>query len=157
MPSAASLVLLVAVSAATPGAVAKRPPQAALVVYQTAASSIAVVRADGSGRHQLPLGDGLNYSQPSLSPDGSRLAFTSVAASGGSPSFIRLSRLYGKEASAIRNPENIDIDGPRWSPDGRLIAFNALHGRVEGRSHADVVSAFHRAPRSPFRVDHGLL
>jgi hypothetical protein len=38
-----------------------------------------------------------------------------------------------------------------------LIAFNALHGRVEGRSHADVVSAFHRAPRSPFRVDHGLL
>ena len=123
--SAAFLVVLVAVSAATAAAVANRTRQAALVVYQTAASSIAVVRADGSSRHMLPLSKGLQFSEPSLSRDGSRLAFTSVTGSGNTPSFIGISRLDGKGAYAIRLPENIDLDGPSWSPDGRLIAFNA--------------------------------
>src|SRR5262245_27464237 len=99
--------------------------QATVVVYQTGDDRMWVVRADGSGRKRLPE---RRVSQPSLSPDGSRVAFTSGAVTAHGPDVIGVSRVDGSGAYAIRSWDGGYLDGPRWSPGGRLIAFNETDG-----------------------------
>jgi Tol biopolymer transport system component len=119
------LVALVAATVAAGTARQRRP--AALVVYESfKSSSLEVVRADGSGHRRLRVWPGW-ASAPSLSPDGNRIAYTSQDASQKTPSIIRVSKLDGTGEYPIDPPvvEALGLDGARWSPNGRLIAFSA--------------------------------
>jgi Tol biopolymer transport system component len=77
--------------------------------------ALAVMNADGSGRHDLTTVDGDGAESPSWSPDGKQIAYSTV--------------LYGKIMVA-----NVDGSGslqigsgfdPAWSPDGSKIAFGS--------------------------------
>jgi Tol biopolymer transport system component len=105
--------------------------RAPLVVYGTTGYRLAVVRADGSGRQLI----GHTFSgQPSLSPDGRRIAFTAWTDPTGS--YVGVMNVDGSSASGA--PSSIGFDGatgrPRWSPDGRWIAFEGydVYGSAGG-------------------------
>src|SRR5262245_33331700 len=100
-------------------------PLAPLVAYVIGGiqDQIAVVRADGSGRHLLPDRGGFD---PSLSPDGTRVAYaTDPVVSGFHDSEgLAVAKLDG---SGIYGPNSSvglsNVARPRWSPDGSRIAF----------------------------------
>jgi hypothetical protein len=76
--------------------------------------SIWLVRADGSAKRQLTLGDGDDLDlHPSWSPDGSQIAFTR----GG------LATVTVPTGAVERVPVLGAVSSPTWSPDGRHIAF----------------------------------
>ena len=76
--------------------------------------SIWLVRADGSAKRQLTLGDGDELDlHPSWSPDGSQIAFTR-----GSLAIVTV-----PTGNVERIPVLGVVSSPTWSPDGRHIAF----------------------------------
>lgn len=78
--------------------------------------SIWLMNADGSGRREItPAGFG-SATHPALSPDGTRLAFTS-----GSSLYVM--PLDGGPATPVATVVN--IKSPAWSPDGTRLAFSA--------------------------------
>jgi Tol biopolymer transport system component len=84
-------------------------------------SELWVMNADGSGRHRLAV----SGSSPEWSPDSSRVAYITAAAPGGE-SQIAIKDLATGRAVVIRGT-NVN---PRWSPDGRLIAFGRRFGET---------------------------
>jgi Tol biopolymer transport system component/DNA-binding winged helix-turn-helix (wHTH) protein len=61
-------------------------------------------------------------SNPAYAPDGERIAFTSNRAG---PQGIWISDRDGRNAVQIADLGGVFVDHPSWSPDGRLIAFDA--------------------------------
>lgn len=91
---------------------------------------VEVVRADGTGRRKLTLGDSASWA-----PDGTRIAFGAYREDTGSRElFVRSADGFG-QTRLTRTPfDELSAD---WSPDGRLLAFTS--GR-EGEPEVRVVA-----------------
>lgn len=114
-------------------------------------SHLWVVDARSKEKHELVKPDGV-LSDPQWSPDGARLAYVSrptPKADDGSLSDIYIARADGSGAprKLVEN-EGPDQD-PRWSPDGKWIAFNSGEARNATLHvpHLKVVSAEGGVPR----------
>ena len=78
-------------------------------------ASLFIVNADGSGLLPLPSAPGGDY-DPSWSPDGSQIAFTSLR-NGGVPGIYTLN-LNDNTVRSLVEDETRAISQPAWSPDG---------------------------------------
>jgi TolB protein len=85
---------------------------------------ISVMNADGSGKKRLIV-DG---TAPAWSPDGSKLAFLRYSLLPIPTGFASLGQIYlmNADGSGVRQLINtpFSAQSPRWSPDGRKIAFS---------------------------------
>ena len=85
-------------------------------------SSLYIINADGSGLKQLTPAPGSDF-EPAWSPDGTRIAFTSVR--GGFRQIYSLD-IETLEVSLLTNTTSaIESSQPAWSPDGTKIAYMA--------------------------------
>jgi TolB protein len=82
-------------------------------------SDLALIDAWSGSAKRLTY-DGMGYSQPDWSPDGSRLAFSSLADGRGG---IFVLDIRSGEVTTVLDDPQIDADGPKWSPDGAAIAL----------------------------------
>ena len=85
-------------------------------------SSLYIINADGSGLDQLTAAPGSDF-EPAWSPDGTRIAFTSVR--GGFRQIYSLD-IESREVTLLTNTTSaIESSQPAWSPDGTKIAYMA--------------------------------
>jgi Tol biopolymer transport system component len=83
-------------------------------------SSLYVINADGTGLDQLTPAPGSDF-EPAWSPDGTRIAFTSVR-----DGFRQIYSLDLKSQAVTlltNTTDAIESSQPSWSPDGRKIAY----------------------------------
>lgn len=85
------------------------------------------LRRPGQPPFRLPAGTG-PVSQPALSPDGNRVAFTSDQ---GGSSDIWLIQTDGSRLRRLTDHPGTDTE-PSWSPDGRRIAFSSTRDDPAG-------------------------
>jgi Tol biopolymer transport system component len=85
---------------------------------------LSIVNADGSGLRTLT--DGVDDKTPALSPDGKKVAFSSMRRD--SNSEIYVVNADGTGLTRLTNRPETDIS-PEWSPDGKKIVFA---GSLEG-------------------------
>ena len=132
-------------------------PDGSQVVFSRHAQGTFVVDVGGTSLHSIPLDTPIGEAwQPgsasaALSPDGSRVAYVEVFNDGflgGYNAEIMSARVDGTDARRLtfRKAEFDDTE-PRWSPDGRRIAFLMSH--VSGRS--DYIIALMDADGSNFQ------
>ncbi len=116
-------------------AAAPQPPY--VLAYATRSSTntaaIYAVRADGTDRRQLTAGAGLDI-PGTWSPDGSRLAYEEVDATGIYTSIYTVG-LDG--APAVGLPGDGYSENPSWSPDGRWLAYQEQTDYGSGGGRAD--------------------
>jgi Tol biopolymer transport system component len=109
-----------------PAAVIRAPSLSGKLVFQTATGrDLYIIRADGSGLTRLTQG-GL---EPSLSPDGTRVAFTRWGDGEG----LYTIRTDGTDERLVfrsRQPRQ-----PAWSPDGSRLAFSFQKDSQQVESH----------------------
>jgi eukaryotic-like serine/threonine-protein kinase len=95
-----------------------------------------VMNVDGTNQHQIT-GLANGACQPAWSPDGSQLAFISPC--NGKKEIYNGAKIYltdseGKKIWALPVPLNSAGDfSPRWSPDGKMLAFASFRG--DSKSH----------------------
>jgi Tol biopolymer transport system component/serine/threonine protein kinase len=83
-------------------------------------SSLYIINADGTGLKQLTPNPGSDF-EPAWSPDGTRIAFTSVR--GGFRQIYSLD-IETLEVTLLTNTtDSIESSQPSWSPDGSKIAY----------------------------------
>jgi TolB protein len=85
--------------------------------------AIAIANADGSGAHEIGLGD-----NPTWSPDGSKIAFADTSTNAAIFTMNPDGSSVEKLASFAGG--NLNSNGMAWSPDGTRIAFS-LDGTLE--------------------------
>ena len=87
---------------------------------------IFLIAADGTGKpHRMAAEDGHAATDPSWSPDGQKIAFsTSPNVGASAESELRIFDLATGKAAAIPVSDGLLV--PRWSPDGRAIAAMTL-------------------------------
>ena len=92
--------------------------------------AVSVIKSDGSGRivlvslddgapKELP-SDSQKQGEPSWSPDGKLIAFSSFKNAANQGAFIQIFDVKTKEVSLL--PGSVGLRGPSWSPDGRFLA-----------------------------------
>jgi Tol biopolymer transport system component len=86
----------------------------------TKTGGLAMIHADGSGRTLIA--DTGEATEPAISPDGARIAYTN----GGSDSGIWTMKIDGTDRKRIARVAKDVVSGPTWSPDGTRLAFVAL-------------------------------
>jgi Tol biopolymer transport system component len=115
------LVALVALVAAAPAA-SVAPGKPGTIVFANGdplgrGSVLVQLNADGSGAARTLTARSLNAAMPAVSPDGTRVAFASLAKSGG----IDVLTLGTKALARITRASG-DVD-PAWTPDGSHLVF----------------------------------
>ena len=83
-------------------------------------SSLYIMNADGTGLTQLTTGPEANF-EPAWSPDGNRIAFTSVR--DGHKQIYMLNLDSRIETRLTNTPAEIESSQPAWSPFGNQIAY----------------------------------
>jgi TolB protein len=83
-------------------------------------NGLATIHADGTARTEIP--DTKDATEPALSPDRSRIAYTN----GGTKPGIWTMNLDGSDRHLVAHVAGANAQGPAWSPDGTKIAFVAV-------------------------------
>lgn len=91
--------------------------QIAFTYYDGNSGWIYLMNPDGSDRRPLLGGDGLSYSNPIWSPDGTRLAYLR------GHDLMVTSGFHGSETATVQLTSEMMVQNPLWSPDGTKIAF----------------------------------
>ncbi len=91
--------------------------QIAFSYYDGNYTWIYLMNPDGSDRRPLLGGDGLSYSNPIWSPDGTRLAYLR------GHDLMVMSGFHGSETATVQLTSGMMVKNPLWSPDGTKIAF----------------------------------
>ena len=122
----------------------------ARLVYEQAMQDVNIWGLDlaGGGARPVRLIASTRFdSNPNVSPDGKRLAFTSDR----SGAFqIWLAALDGSNPSQLTSFASPMTASPRWSPDGQMLAFDSLSG-----SNRDVYVARADGAGAPRRLTEG--
>jgi Tol biopolymer transport system component len=90
-------------------------------------ASLFIMNADGTGLVPLPSVPGGDY-DPSWSPDGKQIAFTSLR-KGGVPG-VYIIDLSSYDVKSLVEDETRAISQPAWSPDGKQIAYVNSDNRI---------------------------
>jgi TolB protein len=123
-------------------------PDAAAIVYAHAdddGSDLYLVATDDGAPRRISVGRGTDNVQPSFSPDGRRIAFTSGRV--GHPE-VYIMDADGTNAELLTSfdfgDKNYRSD-PDWSPDGRLVAFQSQF--ADGRFQIMTISLRDRSTK----------
>ncbi len=119
------LLLLMSASGLQAADVVKVPERLLFVSVQSGGAQIYAVNADGSDERALTTGPGEN-TQPSWSPDGRRIAFTSTRDAANMD--VYLMNADGSAQQRLTDHALPD-DSPAWSPDGQRIVFRSYRDR----------------------------
>jgi len=109
------------------------------IVYETACyeapSNLYSVAPDGSGRRKIA-GVEPWATQPALSPDGTKVAYSWASATGlsckGCPLQIRVANADGSKVRVLTSPSDAFDRSPTWSPDGQTILFSESNANDRG-------------------------
>ncbi len=94
------------------------------LVYPNGGANVTLQWLDGGGKlQQLPAKPG-PYGQPSVSPDGKRVALSVASGSG----FDIVTYDWQRDAMLKLTFGDGDFTHPAWSPDGRYVAFSGSSG-----------------------------
>jgi Tol biopolymer transport system component len=92
------------------------------------------MNADGGGQTQVTFDGSRSYTDPSFSPDGSRLVATTYDSSG---FYVAVMNADGTGEIRIPSPAGTSLQSPAFSPDGTKIVATRIAG--QGSAH-DVVT-----------------
>jgi TolB protein len=88
-----------------------------------------VLRADGSGRHDVSDETSCDDVAPAWSPTGRRIAFVCRSLTAGNPESLSVMNADGSGVRRVIRSSRNDLGAPSWSPDGRHLAV-AFRGYI---------------------------
>lgn len=91
-----------------------------------------VQNSDGTGLQNLSNDPLKTHSGPAWSPDGSKIAFSAVAAGEGNRPDIFIMDSDGSNVVNITNSQDTSDQNPSWSPDGNELVFSSFKPNPSG-------------------------